>query len=221
MRSLFLALSVLGCSTMKSMHGARPLEPGARQMEVGASLQMGSTFITESLTLPLPQLEVGWRRGLAQDLDAGLRVFLLGGLADVRYRFYQDGPWHIAIVPGLGLSILPFPAYQQGNVDLHLPLLVERELGKRSGLTWGPRSLARYHFIHSRADGPYGQGSVGRYELLIGGGARLGMGWERVSLGISLDALANTTRGGLPWASLGADLGIRRRDRRADRAETP
>ncbi len=192
---------------MGTLHGARPLEPGQHMVQAALSLQKGTNSLSSSLDLPLPQIEVGYRRGLAPDVDAGVRVYLLGAFGDLRYRFGQLGSFDLAAQPGVGLFALPVPDFAIGNVDLHLPVVAETDLGEQGSLVLSARTVARQHF--AAVDDPtLGTGTSGRFELLAGGGARLSRRFRRLRLGGYADLLANTSRGGPPWVAVGADLGL-------------
>jgi uncharacterized protein YceK len=204
-----LALGLAGCSTMGTLHGARPLEPGEHMMQAALSLQKQSNPITTALDLPLPQVELGYRRGLAPDLDWGARIYLLGTVADLRYRFARLGSFDIATQPSLGLFVLPTPATGFGNLDLGLPIVAETDLGAkgRSSLVLSARTVGRQHFAWL-SDETLGSGAAGRFELLAGGGVRLSRTFNRLRLGGYADLLVNTSRLGPVWWTGGADLAL-------------
>ncbi len=216
-RALLLGPLLAGCTSVATLQGARPLETGQRTFQVGTSMQYGSSAVSGALGLPLPQVDVQWRRGLAPDLDWGLRAYLFGVRADLRYRFAQVGRWHLATQPGLALAGFPVPTYLVMNTDLDLPLLAEVELGRRSSLTFAGRALARENVAWVSSTGR-GSGVSGRYEFLAGGGVRWAIAFRRVGLGVFADGLRNTTRGGPPWLTGGVDLTLARRPRPAPAA---
>ena len=200
-------LAASGCSTMGTLHGARPLEPGEHMMQAALSVQKGSNFLSGSLDLPLPQVELGYRRGLAKDVDWGARLYLAGIVGDVRYRFARVGSFDIATQPAIGVSALPMEGFSLGNVDLSLPVVAETDLGERLSLVLAGRTVARQHFA-SMDDPSLGSGTSGRFEMLAGGGARLSWRFERVRLGGYGDVLVNTSRLGPVWWDGGVDFGL-------------
>jgi hypothetical protein len=202
-------LGLVGCSTMGTLHGARPLEPGEHMMQAALSLQKQSNPLTTALDLPLPQVELGYRRGLAPDLDWGARVYLFGTVTDLRYRFARVGAFDIATQPSLGFFALPTPATGFGNLDLGLPIVAERDLGAqgKGSLVLSARTVGRQHFAWL-SDETLGSGSAGRFELLAGGGVRVSRRFRRVRIGGYADVLANTSRLGPLWWSGGADLAL-------------
>ena len=208
-RAVLLAGGLAGCTSVATLQGARPLEPGQRTFQVAASAQFGSSAVSGALGMPVPQVDVAWRRGLAPDLDWGLRAYLFGVRSDVRYRFAQAGSWHFAVQPGLALGGLPVPTYLVMNADVDMPVLAEVVIGPRSSLALAGRALARENVAWISSTG-LGSGVSGRYEFLAGGGARYALGFGRLGLGFFVDGLVNTTRGGPPWVTGGVDLTIAR-----------
>lgn len=178
-------------------------------MQAAMSLQKGSNPLTTALDLPLPQLELGYRRGLAPDLDWGARVYLLGATTDLRYRFARLGSFDLATQPSLGVSAIPTTATGFGNLDLGLPLVAETDLGarKKASLVLSARAVGRQHFAWLD-DPDLGSGAAGRLELLAGGGVRLSRRFRRLRVGGYADVLVNTSRLGPAWWTGGADLGL-------------
>jgi hypothetical protein len=206
-RAVALALLASGCSTMGTLHGARPLEPGEHMMQAAISLQKQTNPLSAALELPLPQVEIGYRRGLAPDLDWGVRSYLFGTVADLRYRFATVGAFDLATQPSLGICALPTPAVGMGNLDLALPLVAETDLGEHGSLVLSGRAVGRQHFAWL-VDDQLGSGAAGRFELLAGGGVRLSRRFRRLRVGGYADMLANTSRLGPVWWAGGADLGL-------------
>ncbi len=207
--TLLVALALMGCSTMGTLHGARPLEPGEHMMQAALSLQKQSNPLTTALDIPLPQIELGYRRGLVSEVDWGVRVYMVGAVADLRYRFARLGPFDVATQPSLGLFALPTPATGFGNIDLGLPVVAEMDLGakQRSSLVLSTRAVGRQHFAWL-SDPDLGSGAAGRFELLAGGGARITRRFRRLRIGGYADVLVNTSRLGPVWWTGGADLGL-------------
>ncbi len=204
-----LLLAASGCSTMGTLHGARPLEPGEHMMQAALSLQKQTNPLSTALDAPLPQVELGYRRGLATDLDWGARIYLFGAATDLRYRFAQLGSFDIATQPTLAVSTLPTPATGFGNLDLGLPVVAETDLGKndKGSLVLSARTVGRQHFAWL-TDPTLGSGASGRFELLAGGGVRLSRRFQRLRIGGYADVLVNTSRLGPLWWTGGADLAL-------------
>jgi hypothetical protein len=210
MVSLWLLL--LACTTLSTLDGAKTLRPGTDQASLAMGLQSGGNALSSASGLPLPQLEVGFRHGLAENLDAGIRLYLVGGVADVRYRFYQSEDWHVAFAPGLGGLVVPLPGTaMMSAIDMRLPVIIERDLGPRLSLAGGPSAVGRW--TPTWITTPYGSGSITRVDLLTGGNLRLRVGGERVSLGVGGDAYLSAARAGRGAWSAGFDLQARTQGR--------
>jgi hypothetical protein len=205
-------LLLLSCTTLSTLDGARTLSPGTDQISLAMGLQAGGNALSSASGLPLPQVEVGWRHGIAEHLDAGVRLYLVGGVADLRYRFFQEGPWHAAFSPGVGGLVVPLPGTAtMSALDLRLPLSVERALGPRLSVAGGPSVVGRW--TPTWVSTPYGSGGVTRMDLLAGGSLRLRVGGERLSLGFGGDAYHSAARAGRGSWSAGVDLRARTQGR--------
>lgn len=205
MSPLLLPLLLAGCSTLSTLDGARTLEPGVGQVGGALNVQSGASFLTNEL--PLPQVELATRYGLAEDLDVGARAWLLGVGMDLRYRFLQQGPWHVAVQPGLAAFALPAEdALSISSVDLRLPVTAELELHRRWSLTGGPRVLHRVQVNGSA----FGARPVARLDSYVGAGT--GLRWQPGQLGLFVagELLAQPVRhAGPAWTvGLGGDLRI-------------
>jgi len=207
-------LSVLGagCTTLATVEGARTLEPGVKQFTVPVSVQQGSGSLTNA-GMPLPTFEFAMRAGVAEDVDVGLRLYLLGLGGDVRYRFYHRGPLHVAITPGLYGLWVPSGKAGQGSLEVRAPLTAEYELSRSFSVAGGPRVILRDQW-NSIADPDLGSGAAGRLDVFSGAGARFEFHRPRFVWGIGTDLYAQPARrGGFAW-SLGMDIGWRTKQRR-------
>lgn len=205
-------LLLLACTTLSTLDGAKTLRPGTDQASLAVGLQSGGNALSAATGLPLPQVEVGFRHGLADNLDAGVRLYLVGGVADLRYRFAQHGPWHVAFAPGLGGLVVPLPgAAVMSAIDLRLPVVAERDLGTRLSLAGGPSAVGRW--TPTWIATPYGSGAITRVDLLAGGSLRLRIGGDRLSLGLGGDAYFSAARAGRGAWSAGLDLRARTQGR--------
>lgn len=200
------------CSTLASVHGARTLPPGAAQLGVAVSLQRGNNALS-NVGIALPQTELTWRVGVAEDVDVGGRLYLLGAGVDARYRFYHQGPWHLAVDPGLSWFWLPLEGLEkQGSIETSMPVLAEWDWSEAGSLSGGPRVVLRDQF-NGMDDPALGAGSVSRLDVFAGVGARLELRGSRWNYGISADYLGQPARHGGPAWSLGVDFSRRSRAR--------
>jgi len=175
------------------MEGARPVAPGMVKIATYTSLQAGTNSLSTGLGFPVPQQDIVIRYGLAPDVDVGLRLYLFGLRADVRYRFATWGPWDVAIAPGVGGLVLPLPGYQTGVVDILSPLRFQRDLGETWNVTLTAEGRVRESFAAMQNE-EFGSGSSGLMQSLAGGGVRFERQMGRTTLGFGWDVLTQPSR---------------------------
>lgn len=202
-------LLLTGCTTLSTLEGARTLEPGQWQFQFGGSGQAGGNPISGGLGAVLPQIDFQARVGLAPDLDFGFRVFLLGSALDLRYRFFQDGDWHMAISPGIGVFWLPADTLLgSGSVDMDVPIAAEYVFHPRWSVAFGPRAILRTQWTVS--DNYLGSGGETRLDGYLGGFARLEYKSKKAfGLGLSADLYGQPVRQSVPAGSVSIDLILR------------
>lgn len=212
-RALLASLLLVGgCSTLTTIEGARTLEPGQAQIGGALSMQRGGNALSYT-GIPIPQLEIAGRLGVAPDVDMGLRLYLLGIGYDVRYRFYHRGRFHAAITPGLYAVWIPTGATGQGSAEARAPLTVEYELSDLFSVAGGPRLIFRNQW-NSVNDPELGSGAEARLDVFSGGGLRLDLHPGQWGFGLSGDLYSQPARkGGLAW-SIGLDVTVRTRRQR-------
>jgi hypothetical protein len=206
-----IVMVLVGCSTLSTIDGARTLDRGQSQWKVAISDQYGSNGLSSASALP--EVEVAYRRGFAEDFDAGVRFYLLGTMLDARYRVFHEGRWHLAVDPGVGLFFLPTIG---GSVDVRAPLIAEYEVNRWFSLAGGPKAILRTPW--NRVDLGDGKHAVqGRFDVYAGGALRLDVQSRRVSFGLTTDVYGQPARAsGFAW-SIGLDVGFLRRSK-AERA---
>lgn len=190
--------SVVGCTTLSTLDGARTLDPGQVQVAGAVSVQGGTNAISRATGIPVGQVELGARYGVVEHVDVGARVYVGGALVDVRYRFAERGPWDFAVAPGIG----GLPAKRLGRVDVRGPIRAQRPLGDHWDVTLGLTPAARF------------TPGLGDVELLLGGAARVEYHRKRLVLGASLDVVGQPSLGVRPAYSAGIDVGWRLGTRR-------
>jgi hypothetical protein len=196
-----------GCTTLSTLDGARTLPPGATQWTVAASLQRGANPLSGSV-IPLPQVEGVWRRGLAEDVDFGVRLYLLGVGTDARYRFLHEGPLHLAVQPGLFLFFLPTGGAGSGSVEVRAPLTAEYELSDAWSVAGGGRVFLREQWNSTKLGED--RGVATRLDTNLGGALRLEYHTPRFGIGYSVDLYGQQARAApLAW-STGIDFQFRK-----------
>jgi hypothetical protein len=197
--------ATVGCTSIATMEGARPIAPGAKQLAVHTSVQAGTNSLSTGLGLPVLQQDLALRFGLSENADFGLRLYLFGLRADVRYRFARLGPWDVAVAPAFGGLVVPTPSYQGGVVEVVSPLLFQRDLGEGWSLVLSSEARIRETFTLVQ-NTELGSGSSGYMQLMAGGGAQIHRHIGGVTLGLGADVLAQPGRALLPAWSGGFGL---------------
>lgn len=212
------------CSTLSRVNGAKTLEPGQAQIGVSGTIQRAGNPLSVG-TLPLPQAEVFGRIGLVENVDAGLRLYLVGAGFDVRYRFYHQNRVHFAVDPALSAVWLPFvgglPA-GQGSFDVRAPVIGELEFGKqaRNSISGGPTLLLRNQY-NSVDMAELGKGRLWRLDAYAGGGLRYEGRPGGAVIGVVGDIFATPARNaGIAYA-LGVDLSVRTRQKKSYEPRAP
>ncbi len=188
------------CTTLSTLDGATTLDPGVVQVAAAGSLQVGSNSVSSATWIPVPQADLAMRVGLRPNTDLGVRLYLGGVQADLRYRFLQTQGWDLAVAPGVGGLALPIG----GVLDVRAPLRAERGIGQGHRLSLGLTPMGRTTFV------ALGTGSTGHLELYLGGFVRAQWALGPVFLGTSLDLMGQSSRGLPPAMSLGVDLALRK-----------
>ena len=181
------------------MHGAKTIEPETWEVGFGTSLQQNNP-LSVSLGVPVPQVALSVRYGLQEDVDIGTVIYAGGLLTDVRYQFWEQGDWTFAIAPGVGGLASPIG----GILDLRFPIRAQRSMGERFDIVTGivPVSQNTFVFVPSSQENYMNNyiGSFLRFQCRPG----------PLTLGVTLDVLDRSSRGGLPVWNLGADVSFSR-----------
>lgn len=199
-------VALTGCMTFSRIHGAKTLAP--RQIEAGVALGVRTSDDPSFQAYPIPQGPVVLRVGVVEDLDLGFRLYLLGGGADLRWRFFHRGPWHVALNPGVGVVLQPnlLNLAELGAVETSLPLLAELELTDWLSVSAGVQAVYRNRLnlaLH---------GAVWRFDVYGGGGLRLEAHPGIAVFGLYGDVLTAPTRfTGAPTFAAGLDVKLRTR----------
>lgn len=130
-----LALLAPGCMPVSNYHSARTLGDG----ESSWGMTFSSTTYQDPddgdrVTLPGIIPEFTYHIGLSDDVEFGGRVapgFLYGEL-DLKYRFFHNGPTHLAVAPALGQM-----AFLVAVTTVRLPVILTYELNDKVALNTG------------------------------------------------------------------------------------
>lgn len=142
LRFFLIPLAAAGCASYGSHLTATPTARGETEYSVNVDgLVLDRGFGPQFL----PNPEVAIRRGLARDLDLGLRVNALGGEASSRIGVLGLGRYRLTSVPLLGGGFVPATNQDTGlaTTTAGMVLLSGITAGSRSEVVLGLRGQAR------------------------------------------------------------------------------
>jgi len=183
-----LAFSALttACVNSSTLQTAKALDPGHGRVLVGGgfytSPQINSDASSSSgsdVTLALPYMELGYRRGIIDKLELGAKVTVPGTSGiDAKYQFLDAGKFALAAGAGVGyLSIESGEGMDKVSskiIDTTVPVYASYDLAKAFAVYTAPKYVLRYGSSKD-ADGMSSSG----IDHLVGGtvGTRLGNKW--------------------------------------------
>ena len=162
-----LSIFSVGCVSMSTLQTARTLAPDQTQQSFGggvynSKISSGGTTVDTNL----PYMEYAIRHGFAKDLDAGLKLTIIGAYqGDVKYQLLEANNFVMAI--GAGLSYMEYKISSGGQdttvkyIDAVLPLYLSYDFTPSFALYFSPK------YIHQTATGEK-SGSEGLYGAGIG-----------------------------------------------------
>jgi len=183
-----LAFSALttGCVNSSTLQTAKALDPGHGRVLVGGGFYTSPQINSDTseatgsdVTLALPYMELGYRRGIIDKLELGAKVTVPGTSGiDAKYQFLDAGKF--ALATGLGVGYLSIESGEGMDkvsskiVDTTVPVYASYDVAKAFALYTAPKYVLRYG---SSKDGE-GMSSSG-LDHLVGGtvGTRLGNKW--------------------------------------------
>lgn len=134
-----------GCASYGAHLSATPLKPDRDAIGLAADVVVIDRGFGAQV-LPNPQLS--WRHGLAEDLDLGLIANILSAEFSVRWAFVSRAGARLTAVFGLGLGLVPVTNSDVGLMQAGLSgrLLVGLTLSPNAELTLGFVSLNQLQF---------------------------------------------------------------------------
>jgi hypothetical protein len=203
-RSVALALLCAACPSPAVYRTADPVPPGRWQLTGGAALG-GMRDVDQDTRMPTGYVELGVRRGVARDLDFGLKLYTLGIDLDATWRLAR-GAWSLALAPSFGGARV---RYGGGSDSIYLfartALIASRPVSRC--WTFGAGPLLGWGLFWPQTGG-HAQG------LWAGGfahlDARLGRGWHLTpEIGLYWVAAGEVpVRGGAIYLGAGARLDL-------------
>jgi len=93
-----MLLACVGCPSTTVYRTADPVEPGRWQL--GAAVGVGALRDTEQETrIPTGHIELSARRGVAENLDLGLKLYTFGAELNGTFRVHRTKTWSFAVLP--------------------------------------------------------------------------------------------------------------------------
>ena len=138
---LACALGCGACATYGSHLTATPTDIGRSRLGVDIDaiyLDRGTGYQI------LPNPAMSYKKSLAYDLDLGLRANALGGVGNLRWRFYTSKDLSLALVPGLGFGFVAATNADTGlfQAVAATDLLLGYQFGARTTFVLGARTRA-------------------------------------------------------------------------------
>lgn len=183
-----LAFSALttACVNSSTLQTAKALDPGHGRVLVGGGFYTSPDINADAseasdsdVTLALPYMEVGYRRGIVDKVELGAKVTIPGTAGiDGKYQFLDAGKF--ALAAGLGVGYLKLTSGTEGMeakstiIDTTVPLYASYEVAKPFSLYTAPKYVMRYA-SSTDSDGMSSSG----LDHLVGAtvGTKLGSGW--------------------------------------------
>jgi hypothetical protein len=180
-----LALTT-ACVNMSTLQTAKALDPGKQRVLVGGGYYASPSVDAEAseasgsdVSLALPYMEVGYRRGIIERLELGAKVTIPGTVGlDAKYQLVNAGKF--AVATGLGAAYLKIESGSDDSktstmlMDTVVPLYVSYDVAKPFAVYTAPKYVFRYA---SSTDAMEEQISGTSHLLGATVGARIGNGW--------------------------------------------
>ncbi len=153
-----LAFSALttACVNSSTLQTAKALDPGHQRVLVGGGfysspdINADASDATDSeVTLAMPYMELGYRRGIVDKVEIGAKVTVPGTAGiDGKYQFLDAGKF--ALAAGVGVGYLKLTSGSEGMetsstiVDTTVPLYASYDVAKAFALYTAPKYVLRY-----------------------------------------------------------------------------
>jgi hypothetical protein len=150
------AASAAACVNSSTLQTAKALDPGKQRILVGGgyyaspSLNADASESTgDDVSLALPYMEVGYRRGIVKKVELGAKVTIPGTAGiDAKYELLNDGKF--AVAAGAGFGYLKLTSGAEGMetstmlVDAIVPVYASYDLAKAFAVYASPKYVLRY-----------------------------------------------------------------------------
>lgn len=202
-----MILALAACTHLAAVGGAIPVPQGEGADRIDLSWAREPNVVAATAGIGLPGLGFERRIGVGGDTDVGIHAYTLGVGVDVRHRVLQAGGWHVAVAPASTGVFLPSPSLLYGNLDVTLPLNIERPLGKHFSVMGGPGVIARQTWVSAEA-GELAT-AAHSFDVYAGGGLRGEVHFKRVNFGVDGTLYVDTLRSTGLYGGVALDFGWR------------
>ncbi len=186
--ALVLALSAFttACVNSSTLQTAKALDPGRQRVLVGGGFYSSPDINADAseasgsdVTLAMPYMELGYRRGIVDKVEVGAKVTVPGTAGiDGKYQFLDAGKF--ALAAGVGVGYLKLTSGSEGMetsssiIDATVPVYASYDLAKAFAVYTAPKYVLRYA-ASTDSDGMSSSG----VNHLVGAtvGTRLGNRW--------------------------------------------
>ncbi len=183
-----LAFSALttACVNSSTLQTAKALDPGHQRVLVGGGFYSSPDINADAsdasgsdVTLAMPYMELGYRRGIVDKVELGAKVTVPGTAGiDGKYQFLDAGK--LALAAGVGVGYLKLTSGSEGMettstiVDATVPLYASYDIAKAFAVYTAPKYVMRF----ASSTDEMGESSSG-INHLVGAtvGTRLGNRW--------------------------------------------
>ena len=189
MKSAALALVAFsavttGCVNSSTLQTAKALDPGKQRILVGGGFYSSPSVNADAseasstdVSLAMPYMELGYRRGIVDKVEVGAKVTLPGTAGvDAKYQFLNAG--NLALAAGIGTGYLKIMSGAEGMetsstiVDAIVPVYASYDVSRFFAVYSSPKYVLRYAKSFDETD----MSSSSGMNHLVGGtmGVRVG-----------------------------------------------
>jgi hypothetical protein len=154
---LVISALTAGCVNSSTLQTAKALDPGHQRILVGGGYYASPTLDADAseatssdVSLKLPYMELGYRRGIVDKVELGAKVTLPGTSGvDAKYQFLDAGK--LALAAGMGVGYLKISS-SDGNgmetsssvVDAIVPVYASYDVSRFFAVYSSPKYVLRY-----------------------------------------------------------------------------
>jgi len=158
MKSAALVIAVLttACVNSSTLQTAKALDPGKQRILIGGGYYASpsldadaSSTAGEDVSLKMPYMELGYRRGIVKKVELGAKVTIPGTAGiDAKYELLNDGKF--AVAAGAGFGYLKLTSGSEGAetsstiIDAIVPVYASYDLAKALAVYASPKYVMRY-----------------------------------------------------------------------------